>query len=712
MWAVATTSSHTTGAFTSASHIVVLVLRAAAGKVLGVGASSTGNANNVQNIVYPALTLQSTGGSSWGVRCGTRAVAVTAVGTAPTSYTAQSVQPTGAGALMSVHTRSGLVANPTADTVATAGTNAAMRAHSIEVLEITAPVPLQEVVIDDFNRADGQIDAGAGAAIWTRTYVNSTDPSDVRVISNRLGSGVANWQSAHTKLALDNAGGDVDVLIDCVTVPAGNNEFGLYCLMTAPGSASFACYAVFWAQGTWILRRYAAGASAGNLASVAGLLAAGDTIWLSKRGSALKVYRRASGGDFQQILSATDANHNPPTGVLAVEVSDVTGRWDNLRGGPLYTSTPISFGVSGITSPQTFGALTTRRFFGAGGVAPAAAFGTPKANRRLLVAGISSPQAFGAPAGMPQFVVVQGVPPSGYDLHIVGEYLAGQALVGWTGGTQFGTPLAKNLDFVGVGGVLSAQSFGAVTIKAVISRALVGIPSAQSFGKVSLRFVLAGVPSAQSFGTPIIIAVSGLVVPPGVGSAQAFGTPRFRLIALVAGLASAQAFGTIRPRLYVQASGVVSAQAFGALSFKLRFGGTGVGSAQAFGTLGFSFRKSVLGVSSAQSFGVPKALFLVRPLGLGSAQAFGQIVIRSGPVWVVVTGLGSAQAFGIPTAYNAFLYPVSCLGVDLVGVPDYGEVLVGIADTSVSLTNGVDQAVDLDAVTCVSVALDPVEIAR
>ena len=56
------------------------------------------------------------------------------------------------------------------------------------------------------------------------------------------------------------------------------------------------------------------------------------------------------------------------------------------------------------------------------------------------------------------------------------------------------------------------------------------------------------------------------------------------------------------------------------------------------------------------------------------------------------------------------IVPVVCVEVDLVGVPDYGEVLTAAADTPVALTNGVASAVDLDEVVCVPVALDPVEV--
>jgi hypothetical protein len=133
--AVATNT--TTGTWTNAVHFAVMVLRADAGKKIAVvvPSSAQGNANNTQSIVYPAITLTTLAGSSWGVRCGTRTVAVTAVGTAPTNWTQRIVQPAAAAALMSVHTRAALTANPVADTVTTTGTNAASRAQTFEVTE-------------------------------------------------------------------------------------------------------------------------------------------------------------------------------------------------------------------------------------------------------------------------------------------------------------------------------------------------------------------------------------------------------------------------------------------------------------------------------------------------------------------------------------------------------------------------------------------------
>lgn len=145
-WFVATAANHTTGAWTNATHICVLVLRPGAGRRLNVSANSTtGNANNTQTIVYPAITLSTLVGTSWGVRCGTRTTADSEVANAPTNWTNQIVQPASAGALMAVHTRSILTVNPTSDSVTTAGTNAASRAHTIEVTEQIIPQPMVSI---------------------------------------------------------------------------------------------------------------------------------------------------------------------------------------------------------------------------------------------------------------------------------------------------------------------------------------------------------------------------------------------------------------------------------------------------------------------------------------------------------------------------------------------------------------------------------------
>ena len=137
-YCIATQSNHTSGTWGTADQLCVIVLRPDSGKSLEIGGSASGAVNNTQTIVYPALTFTDLDGSSWSLRCGTRAVADSEVGTnVPAGYTNQIIQPAGASALMAVHTRAGITSNPTADSIATAGTNAAYRAHTVEVTEAT-----------------------------------------------------------------------------------------------------------------------------------------------------------------------------------------------------------------------------------------------------------------------------------------------------------------------------------------------------------------------------------------------------------------------------------------------------------------------------------------------------------------------------------------------------------------------------------------------
>jgi len=138
-WFVATASTTTTGAWTGASHIAVIVLRPIPGMLLGVNAAPTGTANgsNSQTIDYPSCAPVTTiNGSSSGLRMATRGTAATSMNTPPTGWTNQLVQPSGAGALIAVHTFAPLTQNIGLLTVSLTGTtNAPWRAHSFEITE-------------------------------------------------------------------------------------------------------------------------------------------------------------------------------------------------------------------------------------------------------------------------------------------------------------------------------------------------------------------------------------------------------------------------------------------------------------------------------------------------------------------------------------------------------------------------------------------------
>ena len=309
------------------------MFRPDAGKFLGVGISAVGAANNTQTVVYPAATFQRIDGTSWSVRSGARGFADADLGiNLPSGYTLQKAIGASANPVLAVSTRPGITSNPTADSVSVPGSNSPYRAQTIEITETVAPTPTYETLVDDFNRADGLLNAGVGGGIWNLTYYYHSDPTNLRVIGNQLGDGIADWQSAHTKRLFEK---DCDILIDCVVPPAAPNlEFGIFWLMVDAGTAPFDCYGTFWGGGTWFLRRYLNGTNMGTITSGAAPLLAGDTMWIYKRGSTIRLYRKPAGGVFTQVFSATDANHNVD-GTVAIELSDTTQRWDNFRGGPI-----------------------------------------------------------------------------------------------------------------------------------------------------------------------------------------------------------------------------------------------------------------------------------------------------------------------------------------------------------------------------------------
>ena len=130
-WALATAPDTTTGVWTNTGQLAVLILRPDTGKVLAVGPSSTGTAPTTQTIVYPALTLSTLAGTSWGVRAGSRGATDTEVANPPSGWTNRIVQ----NNQLAVHTLASITSNPTSDTVATTGTDASYRAYTIEVTE-------------------------------------------------------------------------------------------------------------------------------------------------------------------------------------------------------------------------------------------------------------------------------------------------------------------------------------------------------------------------------------------------------------------------------------------------------------------------------------------------------------------------------------------------------------------------------------------------
>jgi hypothetical protein len=139
---IATANNHTSGTWTNALHMIAAVFRGDAG-TLSIGASATKNGDAVQVVIYPALALQAGGGTSYGVRCGCRGIGDFDIATAPSGAQAWSMihrVPGSPTTVLAMHEAAALVANPTEDTVATAGSNSFYRAHTIEILETIADI--------------------------------------------------------------------------------------------------------------------------------------------------------------------------------------------------------------------------------------------------------------------------------------------------------------------------------------------------------------------------------------------------------------------------------------------------------------------------------------------------------------------------------------------------------------------------------------------
>jgi hypothetical protein len=135
--AIATATTHTSGTWTNAAQMHVLVLRASTGSISVGDAPAAQGANNTQTIIYPALTLTAGQTANLAVRCGARGVADTEVetdGGFTTGGTFRTAQPASPNQTSAVFTKP-ITANEGSFTATPAGSNAAYRAVSFEIIE-------------------------------------------------------------------------------------------------------------------------------------------------------------------------------------------------------------------------------------------------------------------------------------------------------------------------------------------------------------------------------------------------------------------------------------------------------------------------------------------------------------------------------------------------------------------------------------------------
>jgi len=209
----------------------------------------------------------------------------------------------------------------------------------------TAPASI--AAIDDFNRANAtSMPAGA---LWTGTAHNSASASGVGINSNLLYYNGAGAPSSLLGASGVQIGPDFDFVADCVTSPpAGNSDFRIYTLLgNSPGTSTVNGYAFGCGPGSGSTNGWYIGMLSGSSISSMSTntsepaVAAGDRVWISKRGSLLSTYvNRAGTTTWKTVVQKSDSTYNR-VGQIAVYIGETTQRWDNLRGGTA-TFTPSS----------------------------------------------------------------------------------------------------------------------------------------------------------------------------------------------------------------------------------------------------------------------------------------------------------------------------------------------------------------------------------
>ena len=205
----------------------------------------------------------------------------------------------------------------------------------------TAPTPVNETIIDDYNRADADINAGVGGKIWRAETMEGGNIQ--RVISNQLAlsaNGVDGGGSEDSCVSRLRLARDFDLLVDYVVAEASVPSQFYFCVENW-GSAALLDGTELYMAASWVLRDNIVGGTSSTLASITkpATWAAGSTLWIAKRGTTITVYHRPSGGEFVQVLkasgTATRWDREGFFGFKQGSYSYQAARFDNLRGGPL-----------------------------------------------------------------------------------------------------------------------------------------------------------------------------------------------------------------------------------------------------------------------------------------------------------------------------------------------------------------------------------------
>ncbi len=203
--------------------------------------------------------------------------------------------------------------------------------------------PSYSILIDDFNRADGVVNAGAGAAIWADHAIAVSSAPTVVIQGNRIGPS-SGWASALLKQDISE---DFDMMIDCVVTPSGDGSISFWMCGTKMGQGDYCAFVVAWdpSGNGWQAISYTDGSGQMILGTPVSTSppVAGKTYWVSKRSLTVKLYEGSSStGPWKFLSSFAVPPARSVSGMFGFQFAGntITHRWDNLRGGPVYIPPP------------------------------------------------------------------------------------------------------------------------------------------------------------------------------------------------------------------------------------------------------------------------------------------------------------------------------------------------------------------------------------
>jgi len=198
--------------------------------------------------------------------------------------------------------------------------------------------PSNTAVIDDFNRTDSLVYAGAGGTIWQ----NQTVTSGAGILAVQSNALKVLTSAGSQCISVNSFGPDVDFYFTVPTKDASSYLAFYFAFTTDSGSFPGGSGNPFHGYGlviglagtdVWDLRNYE-GASGSSLGSVTQTWSSGDRIGVSMRAGVLAAYLDTGSG-WTLVLSQTDGSATPhnQAGRVGFEFGSATFAVDNLSGG-------------------------------------------------------------------------------------------------------------------------------------------------------------------------------------------------------------------------------------------------------------------------------------------------------------------------------------------------------------------------------------------